>query len=159
MRENDDVYKKGFINPTLDEVMNKLERPIEISGKELIRSNQEDETADNRYMLLEFTEIISMMHPSLKFLGCLKNMYETDGFFQKVILDIKDNAIFKIENGLLFMNENNAKLLCIPDGKIENVLLKSDISIMSDDISATLHDELHGTKIMKILTNVLLMSL
>ena len=44
-----------------------------------------------------------------------------------MILDIADYVIFKIENGLLFMNENNAQLLCITDGKIENVSIRETV--------------------------------
>ena len=67
------------------EVINELEMPTKIPNEELDKSNHKDETAYNRYMLPEFTEIVSMMHPNIEFPDCLKNMYETDSFFQKVI--------------------------------------------------------------------------
>ena len=60
------------MNPKSSEVINELEMPTENPNEELAKSNCKDKTAYNRYMLLEFTEIVSMMLPSIKFMDCLK---------------------------------------------------------------------------------------
>ena len=74
-----------------------------------------------------FSEVISMLHPHMTFPQCLQSLYTQDKFFKKILDNPVSFATFKAKQGLIFLLDHDDELLCIPDGKIEDVSIRETI--------------------------------
>ena len=68
-----------------------------------------------------FSEVICMLHPHMTFPQCLQSLYTQDKFFKKILDNPVSFATFKVKQGLIFLLDHDDELLCIPDGKLDDV--------------------------------------
>ena len=77
--------------------------------------------SENMYSPPGFSNIVSMMNPSMQFPECLRSLCISDGFFSKVVTDLNGYPSFKMIYDTLFMNDNSSIPLCIPGGNMNGV--------------------------------------
>jgi hypothetical protein len=64
------------------------------------------------------TDLIPEGNPSMDIPTALKDQYSEDPFFKMVLADLKHYKNFELKDGLLFIRNSEARILCIPNMKI-----------------------------------------
>ncbi|TDL21789.1 hypothetical protein BD410DRAFT_694070, partial [Rickenella mellea] len=60
-------------------------------------------------------DVISSEISNIRFPECLKDRYSGDKFFGKIVAHPKQFKNFVVHEGLVFLKDSDASLLCIPD--------------------------------------------
>jgi RNase H-like domain found in reverse transcriptase/Integrase zinc binding domain len=88
-----------------------------------------EQQSDEResYVPPPFAEVVSLMHPHVKFPECLHTLYDRDDFFKKILDDISAYPTFSVQDNLIYLSDKGESLLCIPNGEIEGTSIRETV--------------------------------
>lgn len=95
--------------------------PVETEGSPTPPINPNPEATVNDILSedsLGLTEVIALGDPSLDIHRSIANRYHEDPFYKEILNQPKNFKNFEVSNGLIFLKDQERRILCIPDVKI-----------------------------------------